>query len=50
MRITFRFLSKATLALMIPAMFMFSSCSEDVVDPTSSMPPKNEIVTPPRKN
>jgi hypothetical protein len=50
MRISFRGLAKLSLALLIPATFMFSSCSEDAVDPTSSMPPKNLIKTPPRKS
>ena len=50
MRLSIRLFSKVSLALLIPTMFMFSSCSEDVVDPSSSMPPKNEIKTPPRKD
>lgn len=49
MRISVRFVSKLTLALLIPAMFMFSSCSEDLVDPTSAMPPKDQVKTPPQK-
>jgi len=49
MRISLRGLTKLSLALLIPASIMFSSCSEDVVDP-SAMPPKDQIKTPPRKN
>jgi len=50
MRRSVRFVSKLTLALLIPAMFMFSSCSEDLVDPSSAMPPKDKIKLPPRKS
>lgn len=36
--------AKLLLALMIPAMFLFS-CNEDVVEPTNNViPPKNKIV------
>ncbi len=41
--------AKIILALMIPCMFSLTSCSEDVVEPSSNMPPKHLIRTPPRK-
>jgi len=38
------------LAIAMISLFSMSSCSEDVIDPdTSSMPPKSQIKTPPRK-
>ncbi|MDF9795665.1 hypothetical protein OKW21_000928 [Catalinimonas alkaloidigena] len=48
MRVSFKGLAKLSLALLVPVTFMFSSCSEDAVDP-SAMPPKDQIKTPPRK-
>lgn len=50
MRKSVRFVSKLTLAFLIPAMFMFSSCSEDLVDPSSAMPPKDQVKVPPQKD
>jgi hypothetical protein len=47
MRVSTRRMAKLSLALLIPAMFMFTSCSEDMVDPTSAMPPKDQIKLPP---
>ena len=39
------------LVIVMFSLVGFSSCSEDFITPdTSAMPPKNEIVTPPRKN
>jgi len=50
MRISVRFFSKLSLALLIPVVFMFSSCSEDLVDPSSAMPPKDKVKVPPQKD
>ncbi|WPP48366.1 hypothetical protein [Catalinimonas niigatensis] len=40
-----------TLAILTSVACSMTGCAEDSIDPdTSSMPPKNEIKTPPRKN